>query len=330
MWTHTESMCQISVCIPTYNSARYLPEAIESVFAQDYGAYELVVCDNASNDGTQEVCARYGDPRFRYLRFDNHVGQAANWNRCLREARGDLVVLLHADDALYPTFLGRAATVLMEQKEVVFVHSAVEHVDAEGRPLFVTRLFPEHRLLDGEEVFRTLLLEGCVVNPAGTMVRRTAYQRVGLFTEAVVWGVDWHMWLRLSLEGTVAYLAHPLARYREHAESGTASVIASARVGPDERCVIEDIFSNLPEGRSYLRDVLGEAWRASAHRTWCQAEVACRRGLGVATRRGIAQAVRTDPTLLGRSHLWALWAASYLGYAWFEHIQRWKHRVVEN
>src|SRR5262249_53252835 len=57
------AMPLVSICIPTYNSARYLPEAIESVLAQEFADYELVVCDNASTDATPEICRRYRDPR---------------------------------------------------------------------------------------------------------------------------------------------------------------------------------------------------------------------------------------------------------------------------
>ena len=115
----------ISVCIPAYNTARYLPEAIESVLAQAFSDYELVICDNASTDDTPEICRRYDDPRIRYVRFEEFVGQAANWNRCLKLATGKYVVLLHADDALRPCFLKRAAEVLDNNPAVGLVHCSV-------------------------------------------------------------------------------------------------------------------------------------------------------------------------------------------------------------
>jgi glycosyltransferase involved in cell wall biosynthesis len=79
---------KVSVCIPTYNTARYLPEAIESVLCQEFDDNELVICDNASTDDTSEICGRYRKERVRYVRFDEFVGQAANWNRCLQLATG--------------------------------------------------------------------------------------------------------------------------------------------------------------------------------------------------------------------------------------------------
>src|SRR5438105_14327682 len=98
-------MPKVSVFVPTYNTAQYLGVAIESVLAQAFGDFELVVCDNASTDTTPELCGRYGDPRLRYVRFDELVGQAANRNRCLDLATGEYIILLHSDDELLPEFL---------------------------------------------------------------------------------------------------------------------------------------------------------------------------------------------------------------------------------
>src|SRR5262245_53656708 len=95
----------VSVCIPTYNTARYLPTAVESVLAQEYRNYELVICDDGSTDNTPELCKQYDDPRVRYVRTPGKSGQGGIFNRCLEEARGELVTLLHADDYFLPGFL---------------------------------------------------------------------------------------------------------------------------------------------------------------------------------------------------------------------------------
>src|SRR5262249_2421528 len=126
---------KVSVCIPALNSAAYLALAIDSVIAQDYEDFELVVCDNASTDETGEICAAYDAPRFRVARFDEMVGQAENWNRCLGLASGQYVILLHADDELEPRFLARAVEVLDSDERIQLVHCTAEHIDEQGRPL---------------------------------------------------------------------------------------------------------------------------------------------------------------------------------------------------
>jgi glycosyltransferase involved in cell wall biosynthesis len=320
---------RVSVCIPTYNTARYLAEAIESVLGQEYADYELVICDNASTDGTPDICRRYTDPRVRTVRFEQLVGQAANWNRCVELATGELVVLLHADDRLAPRFLSRAVRFVDAHPEVGMVHCAVQHFSDEG-DLYVQRLHATDRVEPGEDLFRRLLHAGCVVNPAGVLVRKEVYRAAGPFAEDIVWCVDWHMWLRIALKVPVGYLAEPLAFYRQHGQSGTTGVMATGRNGTDELWALDDVFRQVPVGRQDLHRLYAGARYQVAHRTWCHAEEACRRGHLAAARAGVRKAVRISPVLLLRSRTWGLLAASYLGYGWFERLRSWKRRALSS
>jgi glycosyltransferase involved in cell wall biosynthesis len=311
------TMTKVSICIPTYNSARYLGAAIDSALAQSYRDFELVICDNASTDGTQELCSAYADKRVKYLRFETLVGQAANWNRCLDQASCDFIVLLHADDMLLPDYLDRATSMMNGHPEAGMLHCAVRHITTDGAVLSLQQLYAEDRLSTGDETFKKLLLEGCIVNPAGAMVRREVYDKVGRFTEKIVWGVDWHMWLRIAISFPVAYLAEPLALYREHSQSGTTGVMATARNGSDEMWMIDDILSAVPGDRQDLLAIRRPAIRQAAHRTWCFAEEMCRLGYPGAARAGIRRSIAIRPAMMFEGRVWALWAASYLGYEWF-------------
>lgn len=318
---------KVSVCIPTYNTARYLPEAIESVLAQEFTDYELVICDNASTDETPDICRRYHDQRVRYMRFEEFVGQAANWNRCLDLATCEYVVLLHADDVLRPAFLKRATEMLDNNSHAGLVHCSVQHIGQTGEPLHVQKLYDEDRIDDGEVTFKRLLLEGCLVNPAGVMVRRDLYKKVGRFTEEIVWGVDWHMWMRIALQSKVAYLAETLAEYRQHAQSGTSGVMAEARNGKDEMWMLDDIFRLVPPAATEIHALRNRAVRQSGHRTWCFAEELCRLGFMSAARANIKRAVGIRPAMVFSGRVWTLWVATYFGYGWFERMQAWRHRI---
>lgn len=320
-------MPRASVAIPVYNTARYLRAAIDSALAQDAAGLEVFVCDNASTDETPRICEAVRDPRFRWRRFEEHVGQPGNWNRCLAEARGEHVVLLHADDLLAPSFVSRASALLDAHPGVQLVHCAVTHIDAEGRPLSVQRLFLGDRVESGDAYFR-LLLDGCLINPAGVMVRRSAYASAGPFDEQIAWAVDWEMWLRLALLGGAAYIAEPLACYREHAGSGTASVIASARNGRDELSALAAVFARVPESKPELLALWAAARARAAHRTWCWAEEACRLGQGRATREGLRQAIAMDGALAFKPRTLGLWLASFLGYRTFERLRGWKRATA--
>lgn len=322
-------MPRVSVCIPTYNTARYLPQAVESALGQNFDDFEVVVCDNASSDETPRLCAAYlGDPRFRSERYDAFVGQAANWNRCLDQARGDHVILLHADDILRPGFLAAAVRFLDADPDVVLVHCAVQSILPDGSPLSVRRLYHEDRVEPGEVRFRQLLDVGCLINPAGVLVRRTAYQAVGGFTEDVVWGVDWHMWLRLSLQGRVAYLAEPLALYRDHPQSGTSGVLLSGRYATDELRALDDAFRRLPAGAKHLKSLYRPARRKVAQRVWSHAEEVCRVGHGRAARVAVRKLPAIDWRVLFQGKFWGLLAATFGGYGVFEWVRSWKRRLM--
>lgn len=308
---------RVSVCIPAYNAASFLPAALDSVLAQTFAEFELVVSDDASVDDTPAVCARYRDPRFRAVRSEDRLGQAGNWNRCVELARGEFVIVLHADDELEPAYLERAVAALDADPDVGLVHCAVEHIDEQGRTLSVQRLL-ERDLVDRDgEILRRLLVEGCVINPAGVLARREAFAEAGPFSDRIVWGVDWHMWIRIALRRPLAYLAEPLARYREHAHSGTAAVMASGRSARDETWVLDDLYPLIGKLRPELSALRQATVRGVAHRTWCFAETACQQDDMAAARAGLRAAVTIWPGMAVQPRVWGLWAATYTGYKWF-------------
>lgn len=313
---------KVSVCIPTYNSGKFIGETIESVLNQTFKDYELIVCDNVSTDETEEVCKKYNDPRFKYVRFDEFVGQAENWNRALTQASFDYVILLHSDDVLLPIYLEKAVKVLDANDDVGLVYCAVQHIDEHGKPLILQNRIEQKDYIDRKnETFKRFLLEGCIINPAGVLVRKKVYEKIGNFTDEIVWGVDAHMWTRIALNYSIGYLAEPLALYRHHTNSGTSGVMKTARNGSDELWMINDIFKQIPPDRKDIHQLHAEAVKQVAHRTWCHAEALCEKGDMQATRAGVRRAISIHPQMLFESRVTALWLASFLGYDWFKKLQ---------
>jgi hypothetical protein len=165
-----------------------------------------------------------------------------------------------------------------------------------------------------------------VINPAGVLVRRTAFEAAGGFTDRVVWGVDWHMWIRIAMASPVAHVSDQLARYRQHTSSGTSGVMKSARNGGDEQWVIDDVFRIAAERRPDVIRLRREAERGIADRTWWMAERMCQEGEMRAARAGLRKALEIRPALLSRPRTWALLGATFLGYGSFERAQRLSRR----
>ena len=106
------SAVKLTVGIPTFNRAAWLRETIESVLAQTFTSFRLIVSDNASDDDTPEVVRSFGDERIDYVRSERNVGPIGNLNRLIRLADTEFLVLLPDDDVLYPGHLGAAVEVL--------------------------------------------------------------------------------------------------------------------------------------------------------------------------------------------------------------------------
>jgi glycosyltransferase involved in cell wall biosynthesis len=119
------TMPHISIILPSYNSAHFLPRTIESVLQQDFSDFELLVLDNASSDGTPDVVSHYADPRIRSVRHAVNLGMVGNINHGIEHARGRLGIILCADDHWAPGFLSRSVERQAARPGLTFTNSLV-------------------------------------------------------------------------------------------------------------------------------------------------------------------------------------------------------------
>jgi glycosyltransferase involved in cell wall biosynthesis len=125
---------RLSVGLPVYNGEKYICEAIDTLLAQTYGDFELIISDNASTDATEEICRTYvrQDPRVRYLRQPRNIGLSPNHNFVADQARGELFKWAAADDLYGPELLRSCVEALDKHPEAVLAHSWTAAVDAAG------------------------------------------------------------------------------------------------------------------------------------------------------------------------------------------------------
>ncbi len=256
----------VTICIPTYNYAAYLGNAIQSVLNQTFADWELIVVDNCSTDNTAEVVAPFINERVRYIRNETNLGMVGNWTRCLELAQGELIGLLHADDAYLPRLLEVAVTTLDAHPEVGYFYSAYRFMDAEGRPANLAQPFPVAHVWPGEREFQEHIRLPYVQCPT-VILRRAAIEAVGPFATAPELGLadDWEMWLRIELAGwQVAYSPEPLALWRWHQGSLSREVDRrDDRIGEQVR-VVEYVMRHLPPDRLHLRQLRAPAIYAVA------------------------------------------------------------------
>jgi glycosyltransferase involved in cell wall biosynthesis len=308
---------RLSVCIPVYNGADYISQAVESVLDQQFRDCELVICDDASSDRTPDICGRYRDNRVRYVRFHERGGQAHNFNRCFQESRGALVTLLHADDFYLPDLVARRVAQLDAHPYAGFVCGAIQMVDARGKTLSTSRPWAESRLFAPGGLVEPLL-HGCVISSLGLVARRECWVP---FDADLTWGHDWDWELRLAQENAAHYDAEPLACYRVHDASGTAEVLSAAKNGDQERRILEGALARRPIDEPRTRALRHSALRALALRHLYFAEQALLQGRARVTRYNLRYAVRADAFMALRMATWALLFASVAGTRWYSGFQ---------
>jgi glycosyltransferase involved in cell wall biosynthesis len=222
----------VSVVIPTYNLAQFLPEAVESVRAQEWPDLEIIVVDDGSTDDTPallERLARAGD--LRWFRQEN-AGASAARNRGIREARKSWVAFLDADDFWLDGKLSAQFEALERKPSAAFGYTDVRVRREDGSE-------GELRCRRADAPLFEQLLSGNVFATPTVIVRRDCFREVGLFDEALRTGEDWDMWLRLSSHYECAAVVRPLTLCR---------VVDYAKFSPatHERCtmrVLERLFA---------------------------------------------------------------------------------------
>src|SRR5262249_35935561 len=192
-------MPEVSVIIPSYNSARYLTDAVDSVLRQTFCDFEMVIVDDGSTDDTEAVVRRYGE-RVRYLRQPNS-GVAAARNRGIEESRGRYVAFLDADDTWHQDKLHAQVAALLKNPGYLACYTAFTVVSSDLTPLCITRNKRHGKTLED------LLLRGNFVGSICTVLcERTLFDRAGGFDPSLSQCADWDMWVRIAALTEFLYL----------------------------------------------------------------------------------------------------------------------------
>jgi glycosyltransferase involved in cell wall biosynthesis len=228
---------RFSVYIPVWNGARWLDGAIESLLAQTYQDWELVIGDNASTDGTGEIATRRTDPRIRYHRWEDFSEISENYNRTLHLCQGDWLQLLGVDDRLDPLCLEHMADRIDKAaaagRPLALVVTTCRRVDEEGRP--ADREYYRHGRIG---TFRNGIYSGAewlaaVAAPAAlpwnsgsVAISHEVMDKIGsLFRPETGVCADIELYLRVAAYGDVGYIDEPLLDFMVHGSSdGVARV----------------------------------------------------------------------------------------------------------
>jgi hypothetical protein len=305
-----------SVMIPTYNCAKYLRTTLETVLAQDPGpaVMQIEVVDDCSfSDDPESVTKEVGGGRVGFFRQRQNVGHTANFNTCLNRSMGQLVHLLHGDDAIRPGFYDTFERLFEENPTIGFAFSRYLGVDENGQWRSVSRLAQDASGILPDAL--RVIASRQPVQTAATVVRRAVYEDVGGFAPSLDHcGEDWEMWMRIAARYPVWYEAEPLAVYRVHAGSLTGNAVRTAANTKELGDVIALARAYFPE--EHRDELTAAAGACSAAWALELAGDLLEHGDRAGARRQLMQALRLSrsPRIVGRaSYLSACLLANYVG-----------------
>jgi glycosyltransferase involved in cell wall biosynthesis len=228
----------VSFVVPCYNLAHLLSECINSILAQSYPHFEILIMDNCSPDNTPEVAGSFLDPRVKHIRNPVNLGHIRNFNQGITMSRGKYVWLISADDFLRsPHVLARFVDLMERNPDVGYTFCRA--VELQGTQEMGVARFDygnEDRIWDGPPFLARLVRCNCIAQSSG-MVRKECYGKVGLFPLDMPHAGDWYLWCVLALHYRVAYLADPMVCCRVHDQSLTNTLNrADAAV-----CIVDEL-----------------------------------------------------------------------------------------
>jgi hypothetical protein len=232
-----------SVMIPTYRGERHLAETLGSVLAQDAGAdaMQIEVVDDGSPTAVEALVRRLASERVSVFRNEVNRGHVVAFNTCIARARGELVHLLHDDDAVRPGFYDRMASAFAAHPQIGAAFCRYIAVDEDG--LWVKLAAAEQPHAGILERWHETIATGQRLQPPCIVVRKRVYEQLGGFDARIEsYGEDWEMWTRIASAYPVWYEPEPLALYR--VGRGGSLTSAAVRSGDNVRQLLQVIEIN--------------------------------------------------------------------------------------
>jgi glycosyltransferase involved in cell wall biosynthesis len=256
----------VSVILPTYNRCDTVASAIDSVLAQTYPNVEVIVIDDGSTDGTQDMLhERYQQaPRVHYL-WQENAERALARNRGIKEANGEFLAFIDSDDSWAPDKLASQMPLFEQDHNVALVHSGVRVVSADGR-LIQNYIRPKEDGITCGNIFDALAYMNRIICLTA-VVSAAAVDEIGGFNtdRRLITYEDWELWLRVAYRGQVGYVPEALGTYRIHADSESRQPF-NARA---YRCICDSLCQFVrPDDRIRLVNAARRRYRLAGAEAW--------------------------------------------------------------
>ncbi|MGE3908531.1 MAG: glycosyltransferase [Chloroflexota bacterium] len=319
---------RVSILVATWNRARFLPDALDSVLRQTMPDFEVIVSDNASTDDTEALVRGYAerDSRVRYFRNDENVGITRNFNLCYaRSSDTPYWVALPSDDRWDPTYLERALAVMEAEPDVALVHTDAFRTDANGSVINRWSDLWSAMPPPGRHQALKELMRGCYICFPTAFARRSMLENVyprpagELFDTAFSHTLDWNFYLNLLGRGAqLYYLDTPLAYFRKHDGAMTMPAHMVPRLREEIRVLDQSFAAVCPPELDHERRLALQERAANLGFNLLGSDAADEAGVALETARqaghrrldvmvaGAISSLPVSPTVRGR-----LWRVTY-------------------
>jgi glycosyltransferase involved in cell wall biosynthesis len=298
---------RVSIFVQAYNTASYVGDCLASVLAQESRhAFEVLVIDDASTDGTADIIARLADSRVRVIRHAPNTGAIATANEGYGLARGEFIARLDSDDRLRPQFVERTVSALLANPRLGLAYGDIVTIDAAGSATSSEGMVQRSGPAVGNEFF-ALLLENFIPAPS-TMVRREALQPL-LPIPLHYRFLDWYITTGITEKWDSCFVPEVLADYRVHSENMHRAMILDRRGEATSQQVLDALFS------SPVRQDEKREWRSRVYAkhflTYAEKYFGC--GMNADARRCYRRALQLEPGLLFQKGIARRFGATVIG-----------------
>jgi len=227
----------VSVCIPAYNGERYLKECIDSILAQTFTDFELLIIDDSSSDKTFEIAQEYAknDSRIKVFKNEKNLGLVGNWNRCIELAQGEWIKFVFQDDLIVSNCLERMLQACDTECKIAFCRRSFlfeEGTSEKTKQIYNSLALPEKKYIPfnkhiSADTCCKSMLKYLGINfigePTVLMIRKSAFEQFGSFNPYLIQICDLEMWIRIASNVGITYIPETLAYFRVHSGATTSN-----------------------------------------------------------------------------------------------------------
>lgn len=217
----------VSVVIPSYNHEKYIEETIDSIINQTFQDFEIIITDDGSSDETVTKINNYSDSRIKLFVFEENKGACTALNNCIINSKGKYIAYVSSDDVWEPYKLEKQVKFLEENPQIPVVFTKVKIIDENGNDFtdenhFYYSVFDQQNRSRAEWLRHFFLTSNCLCHPS-ILIRKTVYDKIGLYNESLANLPDFEMWIRICLKYDLFILDQKLTRFRIRSENANAS-----------------------------------------------------------------------------------------------------------